>query len=75
MHSTKWGSIHDLDENEEFFTVWLEAIMMDIEIPVNIMKDEKGNWILEEVLYELEDFDITLNLFIDEDLDDLEEYE
>ena len=29
----------------------------------------------EEVLYELEDFDITLNLFIDEDLDDLEEYE
>lgn len=65
----------DLDENEDFFNVWLEAIMMDIEIPANIMKDEKGNWILDEVLYELEDFDITLNLFIDEDLDDLEEYE
>ena len=60
----------DLDDQEENFVTWVEAICEDIEIPVSVMKDENGNWILDEVEYELEDYGITLSLFIDEDLEE-----
>ena len=47
----------------------MDAFREDIEIPASLLKEENGDWILDDVEYEPEGYNITLILILDEDLD------
>lgn len=62
-------SLDEYDEDLDVFNTWIECLGMDWEIPGEIMRDDNGKWIMEEVLLEIEDFGITLSIL----LEDIEE--
>ena len=63
-------SFDDYDEDNEVFSIYLDAFSEDIDIPASILKDENDEWELDEVEYEPEGYNIKLILILDEDLDD-----